>query len=316
MSVARTGGLLAALLLATPAAAQTREPAVSPGQMTVLMELQLADGSVLYGYVVRDVPDRIVFRTLTGTDLELVRADISELRPARGRIVDGRFQPYDSNTTRMLFAPTARSLPKGEGYVGVYELLLPFVQVGVTDRFSMGAGTPLLFVGDESGRPVWLTPKYQFYDGASTSAAAGVLHFAGIGSDSQVGIAYAVATRGGPDGALTLGGGWAYARYTDEQYPSRCATPGPPPMLPSPCDPIEVKEREGSPVVMLGGERRLGEGIKIVTENYAFQGGGVVAVGFRFLGDRLSADLGVFAPLGTEDVFVGPIVNFTWRFGP
>ena len=92
----------------------------------------------------------------------------------------GEFRPTDSNATRLLFSPTGRSLRKGEGYVGVYEFLLPFVQVGITDRFSMGAGTPLVFFGDESSPPVWLTPKYQFYKDSKNSAAIGVMHFAPV----------------------------------------------------------------------------------------------------------------------------------------
>jgi hypothetical protein len=100
----------------------------------------------------------------------------------------------------------------------VYEFLLPFVQVGITDRLSMGAGTPLVFFGDESGRPVWLTPKYQFYKGPRTSAAVGVMHFVIVGENVRFGLAYTVVTAGGDDDALTMGMGWAYARYHEDEY--------------------------------------------------------------------------------------------------
>jgi hypothetical protein len=67
---------------------------------------------------------------------------------------------------------------------------------------------------------------------------------------------------------------------------------------------------------MAGGEHRLGRRVKLVTENYAVNGGAIVSAGVRFLGDRLSADLGVFAPLTGEGTFVlAPIVNFVWTFG-
>ena len=67
--------------------------------------------------------------------------------------------PPDAGQSRLLFAPTGRSLRKGEGYVNVHELTFPSVQVGVTDRFSIGGGTPLYFFDDI--RPVWFTPKFQ-----------------------------------------------------------------------------------------------------------------------------------------------------------
>ena len=128
------------------------------------------------------------------------------------------FRPADANATRLLFSPTARSLRTGEGYIGVYEFLLPFVQVGITDRLSMGVGTPLIFFGDDSGRPVWLTPKYQFYKGPRTSAAVGVMPFVIVGENVRFGLAYTVVTTGGDDDALTVGAGWAYARYHEDEY--------------------------------------------------------------------------------------------------
>ena len=34
--------------------------------------------------------------------------------------------PSDPNATRLLFAPTARMLPRGGGYLGDYEVVMPF----------------------------------------------------------------------------------------------------------------------------------------------------------------------------------------------
>ena len=33
------------------------------------------------------------------------------------------------------------------------------------------------------------------------------------------------------------------------------------------------------------------------------------------MGDRLSADLGLVAPVGADEAIVFPIVNFVWVFG-
>lgn len=298
------------LVLPAPARAGQAEQAAETAEQRVT-ELRLKDGSILYGAIQLDQPVRVVFKTISGVEVDVKRADIASIRSARGRVVAGEFRPSDPNSTRMLFAPTARSLAKGEGYIAVYEFLLPFVQVGVTDRFSMGAGTPLVFAGDEGGRPVWLTPKYQFLRRESTALAAGVLHFAGIGTASQVGIAYVVGTTGSTDNALSAGAGWAYARYKTNTSsctgePSKGLVCGPP---------VMTMKREGSAVVMVGGERRLGRRVKFVTENYVFEGGGITSFGVRFLGDRLSADLGVFAPLIGEGFLLLPVINFVWKFG-
>ena len=157
-------------------------------------------------------------------------------------------------------------------------------------------------------------PKYQFYQGQRTSAAVGVMHFVIVGENVRLGLAYTVVTTGGDDDALTVGAGWAYARYHEDEY-SPCfpttaaaaaACPGP----------QRVTKTPGSPVAMVGGEHRVSRRVKILTENYAFKRGAILSAGVRFLGERLSADLGVFAPVTGEDTFVlAPIVNVAWTFG-
>jgi hypothetical protein len=281
----------------------------------VLFELRLKDGSVIYGFVQTETADRIVVKTVAGASVDVERATIATLQVARGEVVNGEFRPADSNATRLLFAPTGRSLPKGQGYIGVYEFLLPFVQVGVTDRLSMGVGTPLVFFGDESGRPVWITPKYQFYKGPRTSAAVGVMHFFVVGENAKVGLAYTVATTGTDDNAVSAGLGWAYSRYTKDEFDNAHCFGATPAGAVACAAPARTTHTSGSPVAMLGGERRLTRRVKVVTENYVFKSGGILSVGVRFLGERLSADLGVFAPLSAEFTVLAPVVNFVWSFG-
>ncbi len=194
----------------------------------------------------------------------------------------------DVNTTRLFFGPTGRTLDRGEGYVGVYQVLLPFVQFGVSDRVTLGGGTPLFF-GSDSGRPFWITPKVALVRGPRVNVAAGALHFVNLDDDGHTGIAYGVATVGSPDASVTAGAGWAYSRFDDNSG--------------------------NVAIVMVGAERRLGPRLKLMTENYVHQEGGLVCVGVRLLGDRLSADVGLAGPIGADRVFLFPMVNFVWRFG-
>ena len=193
--------------------------------------------------------------------------------------------PADPNPTRLFFAPTGRSLKRGEAYFGVYEVMLPFVQYGVTDRISIGGGTPLFF-GGGSDRPSWFTPKARVLSSQSTDLSVGVLHLFNMG-DASVGIAYAVVTEGTSDRAVTIGGGYAYSS-ADET-------------------------RAGALVAMLGGEKRVSRRMKLVTENYWFNGVGLVSGGVRFMGDRLSADIGLVSPLGVDAFVIFPMVNFVMK---
>jgi hypothetical protein len=158
------------------------------------------------------------------------------------------------------------------------------VQVGITDRLSIGGGTPLLF-GDGGGdRPFWFTPKLQLLARERLQAAAGVIHIDGPDGESA-GIAYGVTTLGPAEKAATMGLGYAYSG------------------------------NNRSAIVMVGGEYRTSRRIKWITENW-FWGGdvnGVVSGGVRFLGERLSADLGIVVPL-VDETIAFPMVSFAWSF--
>ena len=66
---------------------------------------------------------------------------------------------------------------------------------------------------------------------------------------------------------------------------------------------------------MLGGDLRVSRGLKLMTENYFapnVDDGALLAFGVRFLGERLSADLGLALPTGIG--FALPLVNFVYSF--
>lgn len=272
---------IAALLAASPGAAFAQDQA----PVAQVFELLLRDGSRLFGTVTAETEQEVSFRTSTGTVITVRRTDVASLRPVKGRVANGEFLHSDEHRSRLFFAPTGRSLAKGQVSLGVYEFLAPFVQVGVTDRFSIGGGTPLLFGIDEDHRPFWVTPKFQIYRGDRVQAAIGVLHVTSW-EGSGGGIAYGVSTFGGPDNAVTAGAGLAYSVDGD---------------------------RGG--VVMVGGERRVRRNLKLITENYLWSSGhGIVSGGVRLIGERLSADLALAMPLGVDEVFAFPVVNFVYVF--
>lgn len=275
------------LTACAPAFGQTPAPIEEhAARTTQLHELVLKDGSRAYGTIEREDAREVIFRTHAGSVITAQRTEIVSLRLVRGRVVNSEFIKSDSQVSRLFFAPTGRSLEKGQVSVGVFEFLAPFVQVGVTDRFSIGGGTPLIFGIDEEFRPFWITPKFQVLQRARTQIAIGVLQMFNISGDGG-GIAYTVGTFGDTDSAVTAGLGLAY---------SGDSTGG---------------------VVMVGGERRVRRNLKLITENYVWQGGnGIVSGGVRFLGERLSADLALAVPIGVGDFIALPVINFVYVFGP
>jgi hypothetical protein len=183
-------------------------------------------------------------------------------------------------TTRLFFAPTARTLPAGTIYAGTMQVLMPFFEAGVTDRLTVGAGAPPQVL---VGAPFWATARVQVADWRGLSAAVGLLNVSTLNKQFG-GIAYAATTYGGASGSVTSAVGWLYS-----------------------------SDGLGPASVMVGGDRRLTTKARLVTENYLFRGGAIVSGGIRYGGERFSADIGIMRAVATEYPPF-PVLNFVWRF--
>lgn len=277
--------LIFCALLGQPCRAMAQTPSGQPDRQVTLFELVLRDGSRLFGTIERQDEVEVVLRTEAGATVTAKRIEISSLKEVTGHVIGGEFLPPDPNATRLFFGPTGRSLAKGQTYLGVYEFLMPFVQVGITNRLSIGGGTPLVFGVNEWDRPFWITPKLQVVNSARTQIAVGTFHvFDGNGDGGGVG--YVVGTHGDTGASFSVGGGLAYG-----------------------------KGGSRSGVLMIGGERQVRRNLKLISENYVWKhGNGVASAGVRFFGDRLSADLAIGVPIGADEFFAFPVLNFVYVF--
>ena len=223
--------------------------------------------------------DPIVFAVL-GTLLSL---------PTASQTVKGS-DPFtiwhnDPSDTGLLLGPTARSLKRGEAYVDDVGVFFPSVQVGLSDRISIGAGTPIVLPQTDvrAGDAVWITPKVQVFARQTTQVAVGLVHVAARGH--RVGLAYGVATHGTPDAAVTVGLGLAYPQFEGRR-----------------------------PVALLGAEKGVSPHVKLITEHYlavrygdAFLSGGV-----RFIRRRRTLDLSWFKFPGMT-VYPVPMIRFSFQ---
>jgi hypothetical protein len=181
--------------------------------------------------------------------------------------------------------PTARSLKRGEAYVDDLSLFFPSLQVGLSDRVSIGAGTPLALPQTDFrfGNAAWITPKVQIFNGQKTQAALGLVHVAAAGH--HVGLAYGVTTHGTSNAAVTLGLGLAYPQF-------------------------EVRR----PVALVGVEKRVSNRVKLITENYlAGQDGNVIlSGGLRVVRRRRTLDL-LWVKFPAMPLYPLPLVRFSFQ---
>jgi hypothetical protein len=199
----------------------------------------------------------------TGTD-----AAVSEPAP------EARPSPADTvadGPARLFFAPTARSVPRGKGSVGLSEVLFPWGEIGVTDRLSV-QGIGVLPLDEFSSGGLVLGPKVRLLGRSRVQAALGV--YQGLPT-SAGGIGYGVVTLGSADASATVGWGYGYGGLADS---------------------------EGSRgVVFLGADKALGRRWRLMAEAYlGGQGLGLpnatLVLGTRMALGHWSLDVGAVMP--------------------
>lgn len=266
------------------AAAQVAAGEIVPGDS--LLSIRLADGSTLVARIQSVQGDRIVLVTDSGARVEVERASIVSIRPASS--------PFDDpNTSRLFFGPTGRTIAAGEGYVGLFELFLPFLSIGATDWLTLSGGTPI--VPELMGEVFYLAPKVRVVNLPRFQASTGVLAFIDAGADGgSLGILYGVGSLGDRDNSGTFGVGFPFEASGDQSD-------------------------FADPVFMLGGESRTGRITKVLTENYVLlhEEAVLATVGMRIFGERFSGDLGIGAAFGGNDGVWGPLplINVVYTFG-
>ena len=281
----------------------------APAQRVVLV-----DGTVLVGRIVDADADPIVIVQEDGSEFRIPQARVANV----GALAGGRFVRTDPSASRLFFAPTARTMGRGNGRLGSY-YILPTAAYAPSDRIDLQTfatipiqGESCDFETDVNGNGfdtcdsetvgfVGFSAKGQLYrtPGAAVALGASALLPYGAGSGGNVGgTLFVTATFGSELSALTLGVTGFYGGGAD----------------------VDFDVAEGA-LFTVGLERQVSNSLKLISENHAAVGGGEVVggslTGVRFFGDRLSADLALMVAVGGGEgvqVFPLPYIGFSYSF--
>jgi len=212
-------------------------------------------------------------------DLGVITVQRTNLRQLILLTADQAQKGFDDvgNGNRLLFAPTARNLRRGEGYVQSAYVFLVGVNYGVTDNFSIG--TLFSFIPSEGSNNFFsITPKVSVPVANNLRLGGGAV--LGITSGGTFGVTYANGTYGSADNNLTVGLGYGFA---DGAFSS-------------------------TPVFLLGGATRVSRRVSLVSETYFFRTADFYSeqsiafgiAGVRVSAQRLSGSLGILYALYSE----------------
>src|SRR5262245_13620088 len=111
----------------------------------------------------------------------------------------------DVRAQQLIIGPTAQAMKQGDVSISLSALVGgPTIQVGVTDRVSIGAGAPMLIPGVSPADHLVVTPKVQLFSSGKTNVAVGAAHVLNR-DEPDGGIAYSVVTRGTSNASVTAG---------------------------------------------------------------------------------------------------------------
>ena len=258
------------------------------GHMQVI---ETKDGGMLIGRIVSIDVDAVQVETSFGKTEVPIRAIKKIRRIPASSMRSGKHWYPDLNTTRLFITTTAQMMERGQGYYSNRYLFFSMLAYGVTDRFTIGAGGLTLPIPLKD-LPFYITPKVGLWNQESLDLALGalIMRVPNDVDSFSTGILYGVGTFGGPEG-LTAGLGWGFVDG----------------------------EIENKPAIVLGGKRRWTRRLSVVAESWFFPDYYAepwVIYGIRFLGLRMTVDVGMIAVPSEEIVFPGfPYFDFVFNFG-
>lgn len=253
-------------------------------------KLILTDGSELNGVIISEDSISVHFKTTSNISITIPREQIKSMEPLSGESIGGEYIRQDPNHTRLFFAPTARPLRARQGYFSAYQIFFPFFAVGVTDFLTLGGGISLL--PGATSQFVYFAPKIIPIETENFSIAGGLLYInSTMTAKKGVGIYYFVGSYGKEKTSITAGLGWGFLGNN-------------------------VADK---PICLIGGEFRLTNTLKLITENWLIyeSDNHLLSLGFRFFGKNLAADFALVYPFGVEMKgfpFI-PWIGFAYNFG-
>ena len=284
---------LCALLLSSPGYSQPMIDGLIIPESDYMQVVETKDGGMLIGRIVSIGVDVVQVETNFGKMEVPIRAIKKIRRIPASSMRDGQHWYPDLNTTRLFITTTAQMMERGQGYYSNRYLFFSMLAYGVTDNFTIGAGGLTLPIPLKE-IPFYITPKVGLLNQESLDLALGalIMRMPDDGDDNgfSTGILYGVGTFGGPEG-LTAGLGWGFVDG----------------------------EIENTPAVVLGGKRRWTRRLSVIAESWLFPDAydePWIIYGIRFLGLRMTVDVGMIAVPSVDIVFPGiPYFDFVFNFG-
>ena len=110
--------------------------------------LSLSDDIEADGRIISVNDSTLTFKTFSGIDMTIPMSIINKVRGVNIEVRNGIYFRKDPNQSHLFVMPTARPVEQGKVYFTDYYIFFPSVTVGITDFISAGVGTCLIPISD------------------------------------------------------------------------------------------------------------------------------------------------------------------------
>ncbi|MCK5782287.1 MAG: hypothetical protein KAH10_06830 [Flavobacteriales bacterium] len=244
--------------------------------------IKMIDGDKYVGQIIRRDSTSILLKT-SNADMIIPTSSIKNIKRYD---YFGKYKFPNLHDTRYFFAPSAIPIKKGSGYYQNIEVVLNFVNYGVTNYFSIGGGFEFITLFSGEVPIIFLTPKVGFKISEKFHAGAGVL-FGTKFANGSMGLPYLITTFGSSESNISIGGGVSISGETF-----------------------------GLPVILFSGTARVSNYIALLTENYILVDNDnpyyIGIQGIRVISKENAFDIGlmVLPEIGFPIPFVGYVRTF------
>ena len=257
--------------------------------------VELKDGTTLTGVVLSETETQIELQLANLGTLTIDKGKIKKIVPLNAsKKVPKSFWFKNPHATRLLFAPTAIPLKKGEGYYQNIYIVGNMFNYGLMDNLSIGGGFDFITLFNSDVPPLLnVNIKSGFQVSENIHAGVGGM-FIVMPGEFSAGIAYGLGTYGSYNTNATLGLGWGFVDGTFQE----------------------------KPFIMIGGMARVSEKLWLISENWIapLDGGEyytIISYGLRFAAKRIAVDLAFINSKDiVQEIFIGiPFVDFVIKLG-
>ncbi len=258
------------------------------------IDLMLKDGKSIRGKITSVNDSTVTIKTSDDIIMFVPVSKILKAETINEQLSEGGYYRKDPNQSHLFFAPTAQPVEAGKIYFSDYMVFFPTLSGGIANIFSIGGGISLLPFTREQLFYLGLKAtilNYSF-DGNNLSLAAGAMtaNLTSTSGEAQS-IFYGVSTFRRNNYAFTLG------------------------LIES----ASNNSSDNSGLLLLGGELRISNSVKLMSEDYVYLGNGsaLYSFGLRFFGENIAGDFGLFTTVDQlrSDTFPFiPWLAFTYNF--